>query len=269
MTLFNNTSEPGKTGKSAENTMKKSPDSKEMKSRSGGKLFMLVLILAIGGGIALGSYFNRMAYVKSIEVSGNYFTDHETIVSKAAIPINISPDSISFIATIERIETLPYIKEAMLRKRPSGKMEIKVIEREPIGLLINGSRHQYFDADGIILPIITGKSVDVPLVYGLSASSAIDTLNSDAFQDIRNFLIIAKNDVIAASTLSEIAWTKDEGIVALSTENGIRIVFGSINLAEGIRNWNLFYTQVIAVRGPSEFSSVDLRYNGQIVTRES
>ncbi|HAC14947.1 MAG TPA: hypothetical protein DCE78_03245 [Bacteroidetes bacterium] len=269
MTLFNNTSDPGKMGKSGENNVPKTSGSPEKKARSGGKLFLVVLIVAIAGGIALGSYYNRMAYVKSIEVSGNYFTDHATIVTKAAIPINISPDSISFIATIERIETLPYIKEAMLRKRPSGKMEIKVIEREPIGLLINGSRHQYFDADGILLPVIAGKSVDVPLVYGLSVSSAVDTLKSDAFQEIRNFLIIAKNDVVAASTLSEIAWTKDEGIVALSTENGIRIVFGSINLAEGIRNWNLFYTQVIGVRGPSEFSTVDLRYNGQIVTRES
>src|SRR5690554_3197342 len=128
--------------------------------RSGGKLFLLVLVVAIGGGIALGSYFNKMAYVKSINVSGNYFTDHESIVTKAAIPINISPDSISFIETIERIETLPYIKEALLRKRPSGKMEIKVIEREPIGLLVNGNDHQYFDEDGVILPIVPGKSVD-------------------------------------------------------------------------------------------------------------
>jgi cell division protein FtsQ len=269
MTLFSKTSNLGNTDKSLENTMRKSPETQEKKSHSGGKLFMMVLITAIAAGIALGSYFNRMTYVKSIEVTGNYYTDHASIVSKAAIPINISPDSISFLETIERIETLPYIKEAMLLKRPSGKMEIKVLEREPVGLLINGSKHQYFDADGIILPVVAGKSVDVPLVYGLSVSGAADTLKSQAFQDIRSFLIIAKNDVIAASTLSEIAWTEDEGIVALSTENGIRIVFGAFNLAEGIRNWNLFYSQVIAIRGPSEFSTVDLRYNGQIVTRES
>lgn len=244
--------------------------SKDLKKKqSGGRLFIAVLILAIAGGISLGTYSNRMANVKSIEVSGNWFTESAAIITKAGIPINVSPDSISFIETIVRIESLPYVKEAMLRKRPSGKMEINVTERQPIGLLINGSRHHYFDEDGVILPIIAGKPVDVPLVYGLGAGSIADTLKSEGFRDIRNFLIIARNDIVAASTLSEIVWTKDEGIVALSTENGIRIVFGNVNPEEGIRNWNLFYTQVIAVRGSSQFNSVDLRFDGQIVTKES
>jgi cell division protein FtsQ len=235
----------------------------------GGTFFALILILAIVGGITLGWYFNRMALVKSITVTGNHFTESAVILNQASIPTNISPDSISFLETIVRIEALPYIHEAMLRKRPSGKMEVQVVERQPIGLLINGAVRRYFDADGIVLPIIPGKSVDVPLVYGIGSASISDTLKSTAFKQVRNFLMIAKNDPVAASTLSEIGWTTDEGIVALSTENGIRIVFGSLNLEEGIRNWNLFYTQVIAIRGASSFSSIDLRFNGQVVTKES
>lgn len=249
-------------------SMNGKPGKVRMNSR-GGVFFAVILLFAVGGGISLGYFFNTMAQIKSVDVSGNHFTDSAQILSIAAIPINISPDSISFIETVQRVEKLPYVKEAMLRKRPSGRMEIHVTERQPIGLMINGTIKRYFDEDGVVLPLVTGKTVDVPLVYGLPQRAIADTLKSEAFGDIRDFLILALQDPVAASTISEIAWTRDEGIVALSTENGIRIVFGSLNLAEGIRNWNLFYTQVIAVRGASSFTSIDLRYTDQVVTRES
>lgn len=238
-------------------------------NRSSGTFFAFLLLVAIVGGISLGWYFNRMAHIKSIVVGGNFFTETGIILDKAAIPVDISPDSVSFLEAINRIETLPYIKEAMMSKRPSGRLEVRVVERQPIGLLINGSSRRYFDEDGVVLPVVMGKTIDVPLVYGIGIRAVADTLESVAFTEVRDFLLIARNDPVAASTLSEIAWSPEEGIVALSTENGIRIVFGSLNLAEGIRNWNLFYTQVIAIRGASEFSSVDLRFNGQVVTKES
>ena len=239
------------------------------KSGRGGSFFAILLLVAIAGGISLGWYFNRMAHIKSIVVEGNYFTESGAILDKASIPVDISPDSVSFLEAIHRIETLPYIKEAMMSKRPSGRLEVSVLERQPIGMLISGSSRRYFDEDGVVLPVVMGKTIDVPLVYGIGIRAIADTLESVAFTDVRDFLLIARNDPVAASTLSEIAWSPEEGIVALSTENGIRIVFGSLNLAEGIRNWNLFYTQVIAIRGSSEFSSVDLRFNGQVVTKES
>lgn len=236
---------------------------------SGGTYFAVLLLVAVVGGISMGWYFNRMAHIKSIVVEGNYYTETSIILDQAAIPMDISPDSVSFLEAIARIETLPYIKEAMMSKRPSGRLEVEVVERQPIGMLINGSSRRYFDEDGVVLPVVTGKTIDVPLVYGIGTNAIADTLKSTAFSEVRDFLLIARNDPVAASTLSEIAWSQEEGIVALSTENGIRIVFGSLNLAEGIRNWNLFYTQVIAIRGASEFSSVDLRFNGQVVTKES
>lgn len=238
-------------------------------SDRGGVFFAVLLLVAIVGGIGIGWYFNRMAHIKSVTVEGNYYTETRAILEKAAIPMDISPDSVSFLDAINRVETLPYIKEAMMSKRPSGRLEVKVVERQPIGMLINGATRRYFDENGVVLPIIAGKNIDVPLVYGIGIQAIADTLRSTAFSEIRDFLLIARNDPVAASTLSEIAWSADEGIVALSTENGIRIVFGSLNLEEGVRNWNLFYTQVIAIKGASTFSAVDLRFNGQVVTKES
>ena len=57
----------------------------------------------------------------------------------------------------------------------------------------------------------------------------------------------------------EIVWTQEEGIVALSHENGIRLVFGNDRFGEALANWDLFYRSVVSARGPESFNQVDLR----------
>jgi cell division protein FtsQ len=242
---------------------------KSMSVEKGNYSFLMVLIIAIVGGISIGWYFNKMSTVQSIEVSGNYFTLAADVIAKSAIPIATPSDSISYSSSIVKIESLPYVKQATLRLSPSGKLRIQLIEREPLGLIIQGSSKYYFDEDGVILPLIQGKSVDVPLIYGIPVRAGADTLNSDDFIEMRNFLRVASQNSIATSTLSEIAWSKEEGIVALSNENGIRVVFGSYNYEQSVENWSVFYTKVIVIRGPQQFTTIDLRYSGQIITRES
>lgn len=229
---------------------------------------ILILVLLGGAGVAAW-YFQSETMIQSVRVNGNYFTETDDILRIAAIPLMVSPDSISFLATLYRVETLPYIDRAALRMASRGELQLTVTEREPIGLFIHGSRRVYADADGVILPVRAGCAVDVPLVYGVPVSARQDTLRSAAFMEIRDFLVEARKIPLAAATLSEIAWTSEQGIVALSHENGIRLVFGRDRYAEALKNWDLFYRQVVAVRGPQQFTSVDLRYNGQIVTRES
>lgn len=240
------------------------------KGNMGKNLFLVfVLLLAIGGGITLGWYFNKMSVVRSVEVTGAYFTDSGVVLDAASIPVGVAPDSISFMEVIRKIELLPYVQTASIRMKPSGRVEIALKERQPLGLVLSSNQYRYFDADGVLLPVIAGKGVDVPLVYGIGSITRNDTLRTDAFFKLRDFLIHANNDPVAAATISELAWSVQEGIVGLSTENGIRIVFGADNLKERVENWNIFYSQVISVRGPASFRSVDLRYRGQIITRES
>jgi cell division septal protein FtsQ len=228
-----------------------------------------IIALLLSGAALAGLYLQSETLIQSVNVSGNYFTETTDIVTASAIPLQISPDSISFLAALQRIETLPYVKEAGMRMGSRGAVQINVIERRPIGLFIQGTRRVFVDQDGVLLPIRAGKSVDVPLVYGIRIGARQDTLRSAAFQQVRDFLVEAQRLPLASATLSEIAWTNDEGIVALSHENGIRLVFGRDRHFEALKNWDLFYRQVIAVRGPQQFTFVDLRYNGQIITRES
>jgi len=228
-----------------------------------------VFVLLIGGGIVLGGYMNSMTTIRDVVVSGVVFTSEKAILEAAQISHGTHVDSIQFLPAIARLERLPYVNKAGIRVSATGRMTISVTEREPIGLFMQGSRRFYIDAQGVKLPITPGKSINVPLVYGIPIGGLRDTLKSAEFLLLRDFLVTARQYPVAAHTLSEVAWTTNEGIIALSSENGIKVIFGSDRFPNGLRNWDMFYTQVVSRRGPDQFTQIDLRYQGQVVTRET
>lgn len=69
-------------------------------------------------------------------------------------------------------------------------------------------------------------------------------------------------------TISEVAYNKEEGVVALSQENGVKLLFGSNDFRIKLENWEAFYTEVIRVKGIQTMQQVDLRFTNQVVTRE-
>jgi cell division protein FtsQ len=241
-----------------------------LKGVSWGLVFGVATVVAlISGGIFLGQHYQSNVTIQSVAFEGYHFTGEEQLMQKAAVPTGISADSLRLLSIIEAVESLPYVQMASVRLTHNGRIHIQVKERQPIGLFIHGNRRAYVDETGVLLPLVPGRAADVPLVYGVNWSARQDTLRSEAFNMVRDFLMAVHKDAVAFATLSEIAWTPDEGIVALSNENGIRLVFGRDRFPEALQNWNIFYRQVVAVRGPGSFTAVDLRYDGQIVTRET
>jgi cell division protein FtsQ len=229
----------------------------------------IAIVALLAGGLLLGQHYQSNVTVSEVVVTGNHYTNEVQILQQASVPAGIAADSLRLLSVIEKVETLPYVQQASARITHNGRLHIQITERQPIGLFIHGNARRYADKNGVLLPLVSGLAADVPLVYGVSWSARQDTLRSEAFFKIRDFLIAVYNDPVAFATISEIAWSQDEGIVALSNENGIRLVFGNERYSEAIQNWSLFYRQVVAVRGPGSFNTIDLRYEGQVVTRET
>jgi hypothetical protein len=95
-----------------------------------------------------------------------------------------------------------------------------------------------------------------------------DTLRSDDFITVSNFLTTIRNSPVSDATISEIAWTSQDGVVALTNQHGVKLIFGKGNFDNRLRNWEAFYGEVIKKKGIEKMRSVDLRFEGQIVTRE-
>jgi cell division septal protein FtsQ len=231
--------------------------------------WITAVLMVLGIAVLAALYWNRNVTVNEMEITGNYYTTSEEIEAKAAVPFGIQPDSLDLQGLVDRVESLHYVQKVTPYIEPSGDLDLTIHERQPIALLIKGSDRVYVDAEGVRLPILEGKTLDLPLVYGFRAAVLRDTLQTKEFQQIRDFLVGARINKFGWATISEVAYNKEEGVVALSHENGVKLIFGNNDFETKLRNWEAFYSDVIRTKGIRHMQQVDLRFMNQVVTRES
>lgn len=224
-------------------------------------------ILILGLAILAGLYWNKTSTVRSVSFKGAYFVDKDELKKSVTVPTGVNPDSLDFMSIIRQAEKIPYVKKADVNVEPGGHLRIDITERRPVALLSDGEHKRYVDIDGVVLPLILGKAVDVPILYGFKVEGS-DTLQGEKFLVVQEFLQALNQKPVSNTTISEIAWTTDEGVVALTTENGVKLLFGKENFNAKLRNWEAFFGQVVKTKGIHAMRQVDLRFRGQIVTLE-
>ena len=230
---------------------------------------LTAVLLLVGLGVVAGFYWQQSLRVDTLRVSGIWFNQEADILEAAQVPMGIAPDSLNLEELKNRVMRLAYVKSVHPYIEPGGTLHLSIEERIPIALLVGGDVERYTDAEGVQLPVLTGKIVDVPLVYGFSSNRQTDTLKTTDFIQLARFLEEAKEHKFAWATLSEVAFDPKEGVVALSHENGVKLLFGTESFTNKLANWELFYTQVIRETGIARIAQIDLRFNDQIITRES
>ena len=231
-------------------------------------LLTAVLVL-VGLGIIAGVYWQQSLRVDTLRVSGIWFNQEADILEAAQVPMGMAPDSLNLEELKNRVMRLAYVKSVHPYIEPGGTLHLSIEERLPIALLVGGAVERYTDAEGVQLPVLTGKTVDVPLMYGFSSIRQTDTLKTTDFIQLARFLEETKEHNFAWATLSEVAFDPQEGVVALSHESGVKLLFGTDSFTNKLANWELFYTQVIRETGIARIAQIDLRFNDQIITRES
>lgn len=234
-----------------------------------GKLKAVVIavctLLVFGLAVKAGIYMEKNTRITEVNFTGNSFTTDDELHASFESPVGMLADSVHLPGLYEKITELPYVQSVSASMASRGRLTFNIFERQPIALMINGENRFFVDKDGITLPLILGHDVDVPLLYGFRASSVADTLNSEAFEQVSSFLAEAKNKPFSWLTISEVTWNEREGVVALSTENGVKLIFGNDEFDRKLTHWEAFYKQVATHKGIRSFRSVDLRFSNQII----
>lgn len=228
-------------------------------------LSLVLLTSAVLGGV----YLEKNTRINDITFKGNFYTDDESLQNILNSPVGMLADSVAFDSLFMSLKTLPYVEDATVSMGIRGTLTFHIYEREPFALLMDGNKRTYLAEGGIKLPLVPEKVTDVPLVYGFSAEPLSDTLKTESYQQVEKFLIAARSNNLGWITISEVSWNDREGIVALTYENGVKLLFGQDQFEEKIKNWETFYTEVVAKKGINSFSSIDFRFKDQIVTRNS
>jgi cell division septal protein FtsQ len=226
-------------------------------------LVILLFFLSVTAAWMMNSSWN----VNEITVEGNHFTTAESIIKASELHPGVKPDSLQALKVIQQIEKLPYIAEARLEPNPPASVKIVVIEREPIGLIASGNTFVILDNKGVKMPVVPGKVPHLPIVYGFSASMR-DTLKGPAFQAVNAFLTALKKDPLARSSISEIGFDRQKGIIAMSQRGNVRLYFGHGDFEKRLKILHAFIAQIARSRGMEAFEWIDFRFDHQVITSE-
>ncbi|MBV8936710.1 MAG: FtsQ-type POTRA domain-containing protein [Alphaproteobacteria bacterium] len=110
--------------------------------------------------------------VTDIKVEGRETTDRETILAalgaRPGTPILATNPS----QAKGQLETLPWVRSAMVERRLPDTLYVRLVERKPLALWQHGGKLELIDQEGTVIPVTRlERFAKLPLVVGEGAAS--------------------------------------------------------------------------------------------------
>lgn len=244
---------------------------------------LAALVLAFLG---FGWMWQRALPLRAVEVVGTVEADPAEVARLAAVtPVDSALADSAAVATplfgldpaliADRVQRHPWVREAHVTRLPTGTLKIRVEEREPVALALTeaGTPAYYLDREGFRMPVAAlrpgGPVYDVPLVRG--AGPYAPQRHDDA--SVRALAAaLAELDPDVDALVAEIAWGRTGATLVTAPATGrdpLRVRLGRSAYARRLRAFRAFWEQAVLPRPHVQYELVDLRFEGQVVTRET
>ncbi|HLA64889.1 MAG TPA: FtsQ-type POTRA domain-containing protein [Rhodothermales bacterium] len=254
--------------------------SQQQPRRRWGRIVFLTLAFVGGAALAGGAaYLYRTVPVRRVEVEGATRASRAELLRLAALPDSVAMADVDPRLVADRLQRHPWVRHARVRRMPTGTLAVRLEERTPAALVLghDGRPQRYLDAEGhaMPLPVAAGGRpaavYDVPLLRG-SVPEAPPTraVESASVVELLAALAAAPPDVDAL--VSEVSLGRGGDATLLTTpvsgHPGLTVRLGIGGYAEKLRRLRAFFDQAVLPRPGHPFEVIDLRFDGQVVTRE-
>jgi cell division protein FtsQ len=110
--------------------------------------------------------------VADIRVEGRETTDRETILAALDARLGSPILAVSPSRAKQRLESLPWVRSAVIERRLPDTLEVRLVERKPLALWQHGGKVELIDREGAVIPVprLDGFA-RMPLVVGEGAAS--------------------------------------------------------------------------------------------------
>jgi cell division protein FtsQ len=215
-------------------------------------------VLVAGNGMTVLSAATAWAgfAVENVKITGQSETNEVDVLQALDIGTYPSLLTLDLEAAQARIEALPWVKQASLRKLFPDTVEISIAERDPYATWQHDGLVSLIDRDGKVIAADTGdRYASLPRVVGAGAAPKAADYAA----------LIASQPAIAAEARAGILVSGERWTVIL--DNGTQLMLPSENPAGALATVAaLDRDQHLLSR---EISSLDLRQSGQMVVRLS
>ena len=220
------------------------------------------------------TYLAATTTIETIEVAGSYHASVEGIVDLAGVHpgdtlFAADPDRVAVRVTRHR-----WIEEATVTRWLTGTLSIRVRERIPVALVVGGTGRPlyYLDRDGFMLPVDTLARYDVPLLRGFDGDPerAVKIDDRDTLELLQ---ALATLEPETDDLISDVVLVEHSGFeivtVPFRQNRSIRVKLGRGKYKQKLAKLVAFWEQAVVGRSEKNIEWIDLRFDGQVVTKET
>lgn len=239
----------------------------ERRRRLARRAGLVVLVLALGAAWT----WQRTLPLKAVAVVGATHASIEDVIALTqAEPDSVALFSLSPALLADRAQRHPWVRTATVRRLPTGTLRIAVQEREPaVVVLEDGAPHHFLDAEGYAMPIeaVSPALYDVPVLSGAPDYHPIQPVESAGLRSL--LAALARAEPSTHALVSEIDWrTATLWTTPTNGHETVPVRIGRFGHADALRRLRAFWNQAVLPQPEVTFASVDVRFDGQVVTRE-
>jgi cell division protein FtsQ len=194
---------------------------------------------------------------------------------RRSFEVNLEETSIGQI-DVERVERVieqdPFVENAETFVDAAGNLNITIIQREPICRIIdNNGMNYYIDKQGIQMPRSRYFSARVPVVTGAIPPHVPNFLNlkKHGLKDVYTLINILDNDPFYKTFVQQINMDASGEFTLVPILGDQKIRIGNLDdLDDKLKRLRIFYEEAMPYEGWKKYSSISLKYKGQIVCKK-
>jgi cell division protein FtsQ len=184
---------------------------------------MLLAILVLAAGAVLFARWPALR-PRNVEVGATTVVSRDDVLAKAAIDPGVNIWLQNTGAMRQRIETIPYVKEAFITRVPPADVHITIVERAPYAVLVSGTMQALADHDLRVLGPVQPNDATLPR---FTLAQPLPGGPGTFVTDSATLSLRADNDALAAAHVDAATLAHDTyGDLIVTLHNGIRVLFG-------------------------------------------
>jgi cell division protein FtsQ len=242
-----------------------------------GIALVILLIFAAMLRKRQGEVKNIVVDIKHLEGGENDFIKEKDIkeILRRSFDVNLEEARIGQI-DVARVETVieqdPFVENAETFIDAAGNLKITISQREPVCRIIdNNGMNYYLDKNGVQMPRSRYFSARVPVVTGAVPPHVPNflQLKKHGLKDVFTLVHILNNDVFYKTFVQQINMDASGEFTLIPILGDQKIRIGYLDeLDDKLKRLRTFYEEAMPYEGWKKYSSISLKYKGQIVCKK-
>lgn len=240
------------------------------------KGLLLVLVVAFVTLLIIAKAKRERLFSSNVEIkinhlNGNYFVDQQTIFNniKRRFPVNQKIDN-EYLSNLEKfLEINPQIKDVQAFIDNSGKLNVSIIQRQPIlRVITKDGLNFYVDVDGNKFPTSRQYTAKVPVITGLKTEKGGKSgkINSTSLKEVLNISHFVQKDEFLSELIGQYFVDEKNEIVLIPRLGDFSIEIGDDkNLETKFKNLKIFYFEGLKNVGWETYKKINVKFEGQVI----